>query len=233
MAPASADGISAKRAADRRPPAGSPSAAQPTPAMSGEGGTSVFFPRRALVGALIIIALAVVAGIVASGGAHGRTAASPARYGGLPSWLLKATVPVGRIVHASPTRSVLAIEGDTVDVGLSGAGTFATLVGPSVPETGKFPVPATSPCTFVITFAKTSGVVPIRAGDFTIADEEGRLHHPKVTGLGSGRLPGRLTSGKSVSLKLYAVLPTGSGSLSWAPVAGRPLVSWDFDVEID
>jgi hypothetical protein len=200
--------------------------------MSGEGGSSVLLPRRAFVAALII-ALAVVVGIVASGAGHGRTAGSTARYGGLPSWLPKATAPIGRIVHASPAHSVLAIEGDTVAVGLSGAGTLATLVGPSVPETGKFPVPATSPCTFVVTFAQTSGVVPIRAGDFTITDEEGHLHHPEVTALHRGGLPGSLTAGRPVSLRLYAVLPTGSGSLSWAPAAGRPLVSWDFDVEID
>jgi hypothetical protein len=113
----------------------------------------------------------VVVGIVGSGADHHRTAASPARYGGLPSWLPKATVTVGRIVHANPAHSVL--------------------------------------------------------------DEEGRIHHPEVTALHPGGLPERLTAGSPVSLKLYAVLPTGSGSLSWAPVAGRPLVSWDFDVEID
>ena len=33
-------------------------------------------------------------------------------------------------------------------------------------------------------------------------------------------------------LTVSAVLPTGNGALHWAP-AGRPLVSWDLDVEID
>ena len=38
---------------------------------------------------------------------------------------------------------------------------------------------------------------------------------------------------RPVSLKVYDVLPTGDGGLSWAPSRGRPIASWDFDVEID
>jgi predicted lipoprotein with Yx(FWY)xxD motif len=33
-------------------------------------------------------------------------------------------------------------------------------------------------------------------------------------------------------LTVYAVLPTGNGRLQWSP-AGKPIVSWDFEVEID
>ncbi len=197
-----------------------------------------------------MIAVALALGVVALAAGHGGTSSAAKRstgerasastkpqagtkYGGLPSWLPRATVPVGRIVHASPSHSVLGIEGDTVAVTLAGGGVYATAVGPSVPESGKFPVPATSPCTFVITFARTSGVIPISPADFTITDEEGHLHHPTVTALHGGAPPTPLTPGKPVSLKLYAVLPTGSGSLSWAPASDRPIVSWDFDVEID
>jgi hypothetical protein len=36
-----------------------------------------------------------------------------------------------------------------------------------------------------------------------------------------------------VSLNVRDVLPTGGGRLRWAPDDPRPLVSWDFDVEID
>lgn len=193
-------------------------------------------PRRALIAAVIVVA--VVLGVAALAAGHGkaRPHASPhasAKYGGLPSWLPKATIPVGRIVHASPSHSVLGIEGDTVAVQLPGAGVYATAVGPAVPESGRFPVPATSPCTFVITFADASGAIPIDPAAFTITDEQGRLHHPKVTALHGGAPPSHLTPGKPVSLELYAVLPTGSGSLSWAPDSRRPIVSWDFDVEID
>ena len=35
-----------------------------------------------------------------------------------------------------------------------------------------------------------------------------------------------------MSFELRAVLPTGDGALRWAP-AGKPVASWDFNVEID
>lgn len=189
-------------------------------------------PRRVALAAVASIAVAL--GAVALLAGHGGTkASSTARYGGLPSWLPRASVPVGRIVGASTAHPVLGIEGDTVAVRLAGASSDATAVGPSVPESGKFPVPRTSPCTFIVTFAGTSGVVPISPAAFTITDEQGRLHHPKVTALHGGMPPSQITSGKPVLLEIYAVLPTGSGSLSWAPASRRPIVSWNFDVEID
>ena len=207
-----------------------------TSAMHGETWALRSGPRRvALAGLLAVaVAVAVVLGAVALLAGHGGAKASPsARYGGLPSWLPKGTAPVGRIVQASPTHPVLGIEGDTVAVRLARASSYATAVGPSVPESGKFPVPRTSPCTFIVTFAGTSGVVPISAAGFTITDELGRLHHPKVMALDGGAPSSLIAPGKPLSLEIYAVLPTGSGSLSWAPVGRRPIVSWDFDVEID
>jgi hypothetical protein len=189
-------------------------------------------PRRAALAA--VVSVAVVLGAVAVLAGHGGAkASSTARYGGVPSWLPKESVPVGRIVDASAAHPVLGIEGDTVAVRLAGASSYATAVGPSVPETGKFPVPRTSPCTFIVTFARTSGLVPIRPAAFTLTDEQGRLHRPKVTALDGGAPPSQITPGKAVSLKIYAVLPTGSGSLNWAPASRAPIVSWDFDVEID
>ena len=107
-----------------------------------------------------------------------------------------------------------------------------TAVGPAVPEEGVFPVPATSICTFTVTFARNAGSVPLSAAAFTITDEQGDLHHPVVTLPGGAPLPARAAPGRPVTLAVSAVLPTGNGALHWAP-AGRPLVSWDFDVEID
>jgi hypothetical protein len=36
-----------------------------------------------------------------------------------------------------------------------------------------------------------------------------------------------------VTLSMKAVLPVGTGRLVWAPSGGEPVVSWDFDVEIN
>jgi hypothetical protein len=174
-----------------------------------------------------------------TGGAAGHTAqVSPAsaggRYGGLPSWLPKTKITVDRTVLASAAHPKLAIEGDSVIVALNRGRTRATAVGPTVPEEGQFPVPASSPCTFVITFASASGAVPLRRAAFTILDEQGRLHHPRVTLRGGGPVPARVKPHQTVSLIITDVLPTGNGQLRWSPAnATRPIASWDFDVEID
>ena len=42
-----------------------------------------------------------------------------------------------------------------------------------------------------------------------------------------------MPAGKAVTLSVSDVLPTGEGQLRWAPEGPEPIVSWDFDVEID
>ena len=159
--------------------------------------------------------------------------ASKARYGGIPSWLPKATVRVGRIVTATPTHPKLAIQGDTVAVRLPGGRAMVTAVGPQVPQEGAFPVPQTSPCRFAVTLAAVHGSVPIDPDAFSFLSEHGQVHHGRVTLHEGGRPPSRVTAGHPVTLSLSAVLPTGNGQLRWAPLGGRPVASWDFDVEID
>ena len=111
--------------------------------------------------------------------------------------------------------------------------TLVTAVGPAVPRSGVYPVPATSPCTFTVTLARSAGTVPLRAGSFTITDEQGQTHHPLVTVQGGSPLPARVPPGRLITLTVFAVLPTGNGALHWAPARTRPLVSWDFAVELD
>jgi hypothetical protein len=158
--------------------------------------------------------------------------ASSARYGQLPSWLPRPKVRVGRTTVATAAHPWLAIEGDSVLVRLAHGRVLATAVGPAVPEEGRFPVPATTRCTFTITLTAASGIVPLDARAFTIIDEYGHLHHPRVRVAGGGPPTQDVAPGRTVSLTATSVLPTGNGRLSWAPAA-MPIVSWDFDVEID
>ncbi|RTL69282.1 MAG: hypothetical protein EKK41_14195 [Hyphomicrobiales bacterium] len=132
-------------------------------------------------------------------------------------------------MHASHAHPRLAIQGDAVEVDLPHGRVRATAVGPQVPSEGRFPVPSSSPCTFVVTFDDPVGIVPLAPSAFTIVDELGNLHRPRVAGIRSGRL----ATGRRTRLVLRDVLPVGAGRLRWAPGGGRPLVYWDFDVEID
>jgi hypothetical protein len=213
------------------------------PASGGGDRTFGFAPHLSarlltMVLAALLIAVPVCILVIGNGGsavhAAGAQRSTPvARYGGLPSWLPKAKVPVNRVLDASATHSVLTIQGTTVSVALAHGRAFATAVGPSVPEDGRFPVPATSPCTFVVTFAQVSGAIPLSRRAFTLVDEYGHIRHPRVTSMDGGPPPTRIVPGRPLSLKIYDVLPTGDGGLEWAPYGRRPLVSWDFNVEID
>ena len=189
--------------------------------------------------AVAILAAGVVPYLGRSSGPPSAALFAPSRatahehYGGLPSWLPKAKVAVGRLVHASAAHPWLAIEGDTVSVALAHGAVKAIAVGPTVPEDGRFPVPKATRCSFVVTFSHASGVVPLVPRAFTIVDELGAVHHARVSGPGGGPVPRRVAAGRSVTLTLTAVLPTGAGTVRWAPSGRTPLVSWDFDVEID
>jgi hypothetical protein len=171
--------------------------------------------------------------LIADRGARRAASTAPSAYGQIPSWLPKAKVAVNRVVTASAAHPWLAVEGDTVAARLAGGRTLVAAVGPVVPREGSFPVPATTPCVFTITFSSASGEVQLRSGAFTILDEFGHLHHPRVTTTGGGAPPRRVAPGQTVSLTISGVLPTGNGRLSWTPAGAKPLVSWDFDVEID
>jgi hypothetical protein len=155
-------------------------------------------------------------------------------YGYIPAWLGRSEVPVGRVVTATPTHPWLAVQGDTVRVRLPTAQVLASVTGPAVPAEGQVPVPKTTPCSFTATLTAASAPVEIAPKQFEASDEQGLLHTLKVTNLNGGPPPTQVTPGRTVERKMTAVLPIGQGRLMWAPITGgRPLVQWDFDVEID
>jgi hypothetical protein len=186
--------------------------------------------RSALAVVAVVAAAVVVVVILTTEGGGAKPAA---KYGGLPSWLPKTTARTDHLVTATAAHPKLAVEGDTVRVALAHGQADTTIVGPQVPEEGKFPVPATSRCSFTVTLTRVSGDVPLRAGDFTILAENSHLYHPLVSGPHGEPVPSVVKPGQTVMLTIEAVLPTGGGQVRWKPQSGPPISSWDFDVEID
>jgi hypothetical protein len=150
------------------------------------------------------------------------------------NWLPRAALAAAdRVLTATPRRPRLAIEGDTVAVHLTGGRAMVTAVGPAVPKEGQAPVPATSPCQFTVTVSAVRGSIPLSSRAFAFLGEHGTRNGARVTLRGGGRLPRRVVAGRPVTLTVNAVLPIGNGQLRWAPMGGKPVVSWDFDVEVD
>jgi hypothetical protein len=209
------------------------------PASHGGGRAFGLAPRlsgRAIGVVVALAALAAVGGVLL-GSQDGSPAAGPshsqARYGGLPSWLPKPKLAVNRVVDASYRHPVLAIQGDAVSVEANYGQVLATAVGPEVPEEGHYPVPAASPCTFIVTFTGASRAFALDAKAFTLIDEVDHVFHPRLTAIDGGPAPRSVPAHKTVSLKVHAVLPTGDGGLRWAPGTTHPIVTWDFEVEVD
>ncbi len=138
-----------------------------------------------------------------------------------------------RVVQASAAQPRLAVQGDSVSVATGHGQVLATAVGPSVPPPDPAAGPTSTTCTFKVTLVARSGAVPLSPGAFTIIDEQGRLHRPSVSVSGSSAASGQVVPGRPVTLSVRSVLPIGGGRLSWAPDGSKPLVSWDFDVELD
>lgn len=114
---------------------------------------------------------------------------------------------------------------------------LATAVGPEVPEEGRFPVPATTPCTFTVTLTYAAGAVVLTGAAFSIVDEHGRLHHPRVTAQHPEAVPARMRAGQTVAGQTVVLRYTPfsrreTGSCAGLP-PGTPIVSWDFGIEID
>ena len=74
--------------------------------------------------------------------------------------------------------------------------------------------------------------MPVERGAFTILDELSHLHLPLVT-LAAAPAAALPAAGRTLTVIVKDVLPTGGGQLRWAPAGSKPVVSWDFDVEID
>jgi Phosphoesterase family len=131
---------------------------------------------------------------------------------------------------ATSTHPVLALQGDTVPVSVGRARLLASAVGPTVRhDAGSSAVPSS----FIVTFRAASRATALHSSSLTVIDELGELHHPQVTAVGGGPAPSELLPGQAVTLVVRDQLAVGNGQLRWAPVGSSPLVSWDFDLELN
>jgi hypothetical protein len=183
--------------------------------------------------AAAVLAVAVTLTACGAAGAAQQHSSSepPLGYRSAPAFLPSTTAPVDRVVTATRSSPALAVQGIGVRVKLPAGQTLATVTGPTVPPFVTPPPPAVT-ATFTVTLAHGVGAVPVRLRDFTITDQLGRTFRPTLI-THEKPPPAVLTSGRSATFRVTAVMPTGEGRLHWAPAGEKPVVSWDFIVEND
>jgi hypothetical protein len=138
---------------------------------------------------------------------------------------------VDGVVTAAPGHPQLAVQGVGVRVNLPTGHVLATVTGPQVPPFVSPPPPSVT-ATFEVSLSDISGTIPVRLDDFTITDQLGRTFHPTLV-LHETPPPSTVSTGKTLSLQVTAVMPTGEGRIYWSPTKGTPFVGWDFIVEND
>lgn len=155
------------------------------------------------------------------------------RYGGIPGFIPKSTLPVNRIVTATVAHPALAIQGDGVRLDSAQGTTIATAVGPEVPDRYQGSFHNSAPVSFDLSFAKVHGTIPIAPSMFVITDELGTILHPRLSVAGGGPVPADVPAGRPFTLVLKTKLPIGTGNVEYAPTGGHWLAEWNFDVETD
>jgi hypothetical protein len=184
--------------------------------------------RPSLLGALI--GAAIVAPIALVGCS---SAAQPEpKYGGMPSYLPKASIKSDSVLTGSIAKPALTIEGDSVRVVLPKGTALATVTGPEVPGEGLPYQTSATTATWIVTVKDATTDVPISLSDFTTIDHLGAVYHPQFVA-GQPTPPTVLKPGASVTFELRVVMEVGEGLMRWAPDGTHILSSWDFEVEND
>ncbi|MGK4578923.1 hypothetical protein [Kitasatospora sp. HPMI-4] len=179
--------------------------------------------RRRTAGLLLLLGL--LAG--ATGCSGSETSDDVSRLGRVPI----PSAPASPIVPtASAGHAQLVAMGDAVALDLGTSQGRITATGPELdlpaPSAGAAP-PDRSKGTVKVRLHTTAGSVDLTADALVLSDELG--HAVPFT---ADRPSATATPAQDAVLTLTAVFEAGHSTLSWR-VSGKPLATWDFEVELD
>lgn len=143
----------------------------------------------------------------------------------------KAGPNVTEVQHVTAGGYSLVAAGEPVVATLPGGSSTVEVSGPDVQ------LPYNAPGTpiagedahgeLTVTFTRTTGSLPVRASDFLALDED-----QSPIALTPDRATLTAAGGTTETLHLSGLFHTGHTTLTWQP-EGKPLVTWDFTIEID
>jgi hypothetical protein len=151
-------------------------------------------------------------------------AATNNRLGAFPI----ANAPPTHMIEVRPGHFALLSMGETIEMVLPGGRVRLTGLGPSFPahKVGTLP-PASAMGSAEVDAVGEAGTVTLGARQFVGTDEQGQPVALRVTPFSV-----TLQSGQHATMRVAGTFTAGDGALSFV-VAGHPLVTWDFSVELD
>jgi len=131
---------------------------------------------------------------------------------------------------ASPGHYQLVSAGDAVHVQVGAARVLARMSGPEIDQSGAVPgkpPAASAPGVLTVTLSAERGTLDVPAGSFlTLGERQDRISvHADHTAV-------HVAPGRPATLHLSTVFRAGHTTFTWQP-QGKPLITWDFVVELD
>jgi len=141
-----------------------------------------------------------------------------------------ATAPAQQVGSASAAHYQLVAAGDPVHVHVGAAHVLARMSGPAIDQRGAAPgTPPPISARGVLTVSLTSeqGTLDVPARSFlTLGERQDRISvHADHTAV-------HVAPGRPATLHLSTAFRAGHTTFTWQP-QGKPLVTWDFVVELD
>jgi len=141
-----------------------------------------------------------------------------------------ATAPAQQVGSASAAHYQLVAAGDPVHVQVGAARVLARMSGPDIDQTGAVPgkpPPTSAPGVLTVSLTSEQGTLDVPAGSFlTLGERQDRISvHADHTAV-------HVAPGRPATLHLSTVFRAGHTTFTWQP-QGKPVVTWDFVVELD
>jgi hypothetical protein len=178
--------------------------------------------------AQVLVPLALGLLLLAACGAPsaGQPSGTASGIGDWPSFLPSPSA--NGVAHGSADAPAMSYAGSPVVVQLSTGHVTVNVQGPALPpDTTLNAVQVV--CTFTITLRDADTTVPLVSSQFDVLDHTGVVH-PLAT---SATVPTQVDPQQSVTLTLYATLPSGEGLLRYHPLASGVVAAWDYVAETD
>ena len=111
-----------------------------------------------------------------------------------------------------------------------GVSAKVVVLGPEPPSGDTKAGEESADLTWQITFSEVTKDIPLSPAQFNIQDGTGAFHTMSPKG---DPLPRTIKAGRTTSVKMHAVVPSGDGMVRWAPDGKHVVALWDYIAELD